>query len=320
MKKPYLAVFIIMPLFFLCSLNALDLKTTWFNGKKYVYLKDIARYYGMNLSTNKKYANLTSRYSNLKFTYNSKKGEINNTIVYYLYAPAYISGQPIINIKDFQYIIEPILRSKALKKQNVKTVIIDPGHGGKDRGAKGRIVKEKDITLKIAKKLADILSVNGFKVIITRNRDVYKSLNARPALASYYNADIFISIHCNSAASNVKGIETYIYPPAGTPSTSSIRASSYKRQNGDLYAVNSARLGYEIQKSLLRTGSPDRGVKHARFAVLRLSKVPSVLIETGFLSSTSEEIRLNSYNYQKKLASYIADGIIKYKQAVSQGT
>ncbi|MCP4181111.1 MAG: N-acetylmuramoyl-L-alanine amidase [bacterium] len=320
MKKTNLIVFIIISLFFASYLNAANLRIKWFNGKKYVYLTDIAKYYGMRLSANKKSASLTSKYSNIKFVYDSRKGEINNTIVYYLFAPAYISGQPIINIKDFQYILEPILRNKALKKQNIKTVIIDPGHGGRDNGAKGRFSKEKNVTLKIAKKLANKLSLNGFRAIITRNKDAYKSLEARPAVASYYKGDIFISIHCNSASKNVTGIETYIYPPAGTPSTSSAKASSYKQQNGDLYAGNSAKLGYEIQKSLIKLDSPDRGVKHARFAVLRLSKVPSVLIETGFISNRSEEIRLNSNNYQEKLATAIVNGIVKYRYDVLRGT
>jgi N-acetylmuramoyl-L-alanine amidase len=318
MKKIYLVTFTIIPIFFACSLNALNLQTKWFNGKKYVYLTDIAKYYGMHLAINKKYAILSSKYSNLKFTYDSKKGEINNTLVYYLYAPAYISGHPIINVKDFRYLIDPVIRNKALAKQNIKTVVIDPGHGGKDRGAKGRFSKEKDINLKIAKKLANKLSNSGFRVIITRNKDVYKGLNARPAIASYYHGDIFISIHCNSASRNVKGIETYIYPPAGTPPTNSIIAS-HTRHNGDLYAKNSAKLGYEIQKSLVRLGAPDRGVKHANFAVLRLSKTPAILIEVGFISTPSEEIHLSSNSYQEKLAAAITNGVIHYRQAALKG-
>lgn len=315
-------VFSILLLSFVFSANAYKIRSTWYKGKKYIYLNDVASFYGMKLARYKKYCVLNSRYSTIRMEYNSKVMEINNVKVY--------ASLPIIVTRigknwivlmsdiDFQLLLDPILRKNVLSKQNVKTVIIDPGHGGKDSGAKGKYSKEKDLALSISQRLANILSKYGYKVVMTRNRDVYIDLEDRPNVIKKFGGDIFISIHCNSVKnSSVQGVETFIYSPAGTISTHG--GSVTKSNHGNRYNKNNARLGYDIQKQLSTLKSPDRGLKRSQFKVLRLSRVPAVLVEVGFISSPREEYLLRQEKYQSNIASRIAKGVLMYSKDVRSG-
>ncbi len=317
MKKSLFTILIAGSLTLFCINQIFAIPTTKLNGRDYLFLKDIAKIYNMKLSVSKDSAGLSNKYASLLFNFDSRKGEINKTVVYYFFAPSYNSGNPIISQTDYNELILPILNSSSLKKQNVTTVIIDPGHGGKDSGALGKNVNEKNVALSISRKLANILIKNGFKVIMTRNRDVYLPLKTRPDVANKFKGDIFVSIHCNSAGKDITGIETYVYAPSDTPTTYSKETPNAKNE-GDIYAQNSANLGYNIQASLATLGQNDRGLKHARFAVLKYSSVPSALIETGFLSSSSDESKLKSDSYQTSIAQMIAEGIMKYKNNVAK--
>ncbi|MCP4180245.1 MAG: N-acetylmuramoyl-L-alanine amidase [bacterium] len=301
--------------FLVFNLNAKNIRSTERFGRTYVYLRDVAKYYGMSITIFKKYAQLKSKYSNLKFNYDSRTEKINGVKVNFSFAPIYNSGNPLISKTDFLLLINPILNSKSLKRSKVRTIVIDPGHGGKDNGAEGNRAKEKNITLSIARKLAKILSAKGYKIIMTRNRDVFLQIKNRPKVNDRFGGDLFISIHCNAASPSASGIETFILTPAGASSTySSKKVASY--ENGNSNDKYNAKLGYEIQKSLLRTGKKDRGLKHARFAVLKYSHKPAVLIETGFLSNSHEGKLLKQSKYQTLLAQLIANGILKYINAV----
>jgi len=269
----------------------------------------------MNFKRYEKYCVLRSKYSKIKFNYNSKLANINNVVVYTSFpvvVPKVGNSRPVLlNEKDFMLLLDPILRKNVLVKQNVKTVVIDPGHGGKDPGALGKYSSEKDLTLSISRKLAKILIRTGYKVIMTRNRDVLLSLESRPAVCERFGGDIFISIHCNAVKiHSVEGIETFIYAPEGTAST--YGGSLANSEKGNKYNKNNVRLGYDIQKQLSLMQSPDRGLKHSRFKVLKLSPVPAVLIEVGFVSSPSEEYLLRQGKYQDILAYRIAQGIVTY--------
>jgi len=318
LKKKIFTVLLVTGLIILCVGQTFAISSTKFNGRNYLYLKDIAKVYNMKLSLSKNKATLTNKYVSLLFNFDSRKGEINKTVVYYFFAPSYNSGNPIMSQTDYNELILPIFTPSSLKKQTVTTVIIDPGHGGKDSGALGKNVNEKDVALSISRKLANILIKKGFKVIMTRNRDVYLPLKSRPDAANKFNGDIFVSIHCNSAGKDVTGIETYVYAPSDTPTTYSKETPSANNE-GDKYAKNSANLGYNIQTSLAKLNQVDRGLKHARFAVLKYSSVPSVLVETGFLSSPSDESKLKTDSYQSSLAQAIAEGIMRYKSNAAKG-
>ena len=299
------------------NVSAFNVRSTWSDGQKYVYLDDVAKFYGMTLTRGKKFCTLSSKYSKIVLNYNSMLAEINGVIVY-TSLPVKVKNikktwKVLLSEKDFLLLLDPILRKNVLTRQNVKTVVIDPGHGGKDPGAKGLKAKEKDLALQVAKRLSILLKKAGYEVVMTRNRDVYLTLGERPAVAEKFKGDIFISIHCNATTNTTtKGIETFIYTPEGTKSTYGGKISGHEK--GNIYNKNNTRLGYEIQKKLLLMNSTDRGLKHSRFKVLRLSPIPAVLVELGFVSSPTEEKNLMTPNYQYLLAYRIAQGIIAYSK------
>ena len=172
-------------------------------------------------------------------------------------------------------------------------IFIDAGHGGKDPGAVNGNVFEKDIALKIALKLNKILKSRGFETQLSRTIDVFVELNERAEKANKFNADIFVSVHLNSAANTeANGIETLVY--------------SYDGQN--------KKLGDNIQNALIAaTKAKNRGVKERpELVVLNSTKMPAVLIEVGFISNTNEKNLLVADSYQNKIAGAIADGISKY--------
>ncbi len=291
-------------------------------GHKYVYLSDVANYYGMRLSRNGKNSTIYSKYSKIEFINERRNGKINSIESHFAYAPFLKNGQVFISTNDFFGTIDPILRHRALIKHKMKVIVIDPGHGGinsagiLDLGGRGKRYDEKDIALKIAKYLKRILNYRGYPVVLTRNgTQKGLSLDKRVAIANYYKADLFLSVHCNIAGTAlVDGIETYCLTQSKTPSTIDTNSSS-KFYNGNKYDKNNFRLAYEVQKSLItQLKASDRGVRRARFRVLKGIKCPAILIEAGFLSNNKEELKLGTKNYQYKIATSIANGIIKYHQ------
>ncbi len=227
----------------------------------------------------------------------------------------------------------------ALAKQlalGVNRIIIDPGHGGKDFGASGIVkgVYEKDITLAIAKKLAVRLREElHCEVILTRTTDRYLTLEERTALANTKNADLFISIHCNAAKNHdAYGIETFflnlatdddsIMVAARENATSTKNISDLQSILSDLMQnakVNeSSRLAASIQDDVCRelgkkyNEIKNKGVKKAPFYVLLGAQMPSVLVETSFLSNERECRRLTSSEYQTRICDAIADGVARY--------
>lgn len=172
-------------------------------------------------------------------------------------------------------------------------IFIDAGHGGKDSGATNGNTFEKDIALKIALKLNNILKLRGFQTQLSRTTDVFVELYERAKKANNFASDIFVSVHLNSAANaDASGIETLVY--------------SYDGQN--------KKLGDDIQNALIAaTNAKNRGVKERPdLVVLNSTKMPAVLVEVGFISNTSEKNLLVTDSYQSKIASAIADGISKY--------
>ncbi len=290
------------------------------HGMRYVYLKDVAKYYGMNLQVGDKICDMRNSNANASFVYNKREGKINGISVNYMFPP-YISGvEPMISEFDFNLLLDPVIRAAA-PRCRVGIIVIDPGHGGKDNGAQGRIYTEKDLNLQIARRLKDVLRAKGYIVMLTRDKDVFIELEDRPGKASAMKADLFVSIHSNAAGRGVSatnGIETYCLTPEGAPSTADAKAKNGNKEKGNANNKNNYLLAYDVQRSILRnTGATDRGVKHARFAVLREAPCPAILVETGFMSNLYEERNLGTGAYQDRLAFGIAEGIIAYHRAMS---
>ncbi len=290
------------------------------NGMKYVYVKDVATYYGMKMQPGDKTCVIRGQTGNATFTYNHREGMINGLKVTFMFPPYVKGDDTMISEYDFLLVVDPILRS-AVAKHKLGVIVLDPGHGGKDNGAQGRFYREKDLTLLLAKRLKEILRARGYIVLLTREKDTFIELADRPAKATAYKADLFVALHCNSAGSavsNVNGIETFCLTPEGAPSSSDAKARNSSRMNGNAYNRNNIYLAYCIQRGMLRsTGATDRGIKQARFVVLKDVRCPSVLVEAGFLSNLTEEKNLATGSYQDKITFGIAEGIIAYHKAVS---
>jgi len=173
-------------------------------------------------------------------------------------------------------------------------VVIDPGHGGKDSGAPGLGgLLEKDVVLPIGKRIATILQQNGVQAVLTRDADFFVELQGRVDIADRVNATLFVSVHANSVDSrpDVNGLEVYYY--------------------GSGYG-----LAETVRNTILQNISTikDRGTRKARFYVLRKSSMPSILVETGYMTGREDNPRLGNSDYQNRMAEAIANGILKYLQ------
>lgn len=176
---------------------------------------------------------------------------------------------------------------------NRKTIVLDAGHGGSATGALYEGIKEKDLTLSMTKILEKKLLKLGYNVIMTRSTDVFMDLYVRSDIANIAKADLFVSIHCNAAATNrdFQGIFTYYHP------------SSTRSKN----------LATTLQPYMAKaTGAIDRGVLSDDFVVLRETEMCAVLIETGFMTCHDELMRLADPVYQEKLMQGVADGLTAY--------
>jgi N-acetylmuramoyl-L-alanine amidase len=174
-------------------------------------------------------------------------------------------------------------------------VVVDPGHGGPDPGAIGiGGLREIDVVTPIAFRVAESLRRQGVEAVLTREDDRDLGLEPRVQLANRLNATVFVSIHANSinlSRTDISGLETYYYGSGKT-------------------------LAQIIHRSVLEsTGIPDRGVRQARFYVLRRTTMPSVLVEVGFVTGAEDSARLRDPDYQNRMAEAIARGVLQYVRA-----
>jgi len=170
------------------------------------------------------------------------------------------------------------------------TIVIDPGHGGKDQGAHGTDSLEKNDTLDISLRLRDMLVARHANVLMTRDADYFVSLDYRTTFANSHHADIFVAIHENASPNPaVTGTETFYF------------------------TEQSLNLAREVHKQLiLATGCPDRGVSQARFYVIRNTWMPSILTESAFITNPGEQAKLDDPGFRAKIAAGIANGITNY--------
>ena len=242
------------------------------------------------------------------------------------FAPQMMSGQPYVHALDVKKTLEPLARSSGMSfvKTN-PTIVIDPGHGGHDSGTKSILgyQYEKDFTLDWARRLAALLATNGWQVFLTRNSDIDMSLSNRIAFAEAHKADVFLSLHFNSAAPNNQqvGLETYSLTPSGMPSTIT------RGYHDDLalafpnnaFDAENLRVALQVHRALLQVnGRHDRGVRRARYlSVLRGQNRPAILIEGGYLSNPLEARRIADPAYRQKLAEAVAGALAERAKAQS---
>lgn len=250
------------------------------------------------------------------FQPNSHVAYWNNIQLYLGFAPRLKDGELYIHRLDLIKNLDPLLNKVVMEKTNC-VVVIDPGHGGLNPGtqsvADGKA--EKEFTLDWALRLASVLKTNGWQVFLTRTNDVDVSLGDRVAFADQCEADLFISLHFNSAAPDQRetGLETYCLTPTGMASMLTRNYPDNVTQvfPNNSYDAQSWAAAFQVHQAVVRAGLlEDRGLRRARFmGVLRGQKRPAFLIEGGYLSNPAEAKRIADPAFRQSLAEAVAAGL-----------
>jgi N-acetylmuramoyl-L-alanine amidase len=302
------------------------------NDQNYVSFSDWADANGLKISWFKRGGEIlaTNRTTRLVFDRNSADAGINGVQVRLSFPFAVERGVPLIAQMDLDTTVRPLLfPSRYDEPKKITTICIDPGHGGKDSGNHVGPVffghSEKNYTLALALELRDQLKTLGFNVILTRAKDDYVGLPDRPAIANRRGADLFVSLHFNAAQSDketVAGPETYCITPVGAASSNAHgEGGEFGSAIGagptiaNRFENKSLLLAFQMERSLVQNlNAADRGVRRARFAVLRDAAMPAILIEGGYMTNPSESQKIYDPAYRRRMATAIVKGILNYQK------
>jgi N-acetylmuramoyl-L-alanine amidase len=290
------------------------------SGSDYLSVENVSRFYGMpaGIAASGEKVEFESVKNPLQFVGGSREAMINGARSWLCFPVIEHDGKYLVSRTDLAKTIEPLVRPHRVPNAGkVQTVVLDPGHGGYDRGQVSRYGYEKDFALDVARKLRPLLQAKGLRVIMTREGDYFVPLEVRAQIANSARDSIFVSIHFNGTNSdlNATGFEIFSFTPRGAPSTSdsAVAPTALSSQPGSTVDAQSTALSACIYHSLLgHLREYDRGIKRARFAVLRLTKVPAVLIEGGFLTQQGECKLIAQKDWRTRLAHAIGVGIESY--------
>ena len=309
-------------LIFALPVRAFDWETATSNGREYVSLHSFCLFYGFGYaipSGNDRFVSRNAQGHSISL----KLG----TSDMYLDGVHYVLSFPIeggdhdwlVSRMDTIKLFEPILRPTEISgRHTIRGVVIDAGHGGSDNGAGSRLGNEKTYTLDTAYRLDAILRSAGLKTVFTRRTDTFVDLYERAHIASLYPDYCFVSIHFNSAMEEARGLETYCLSPRGAASTSSayLTRGDIQKLPGNDYDTQNILLASMVHSEIIKLNpgdaSADRGVKRARFVVIKQNVLPAILVEGGFVSNHMEAARVNRSDYRQSLAQAIARGVIRF--------
>jgi len=298
-------------------------------GREYVSVDSIKKFYNFNTMTrsgnqitlenskvemNLEVGGMECLMNRVKFVFSNKVETIGSK--------AYVSRM------DLAKLIDPVLRPNFIKNAGeFRTVILDPGHGGKDPGATNPLGTEAGYNLRVAELVKSQLLLKGFKVVMTRSSDHYLSLQERVNVANKVAENaIYISIHFNSGGNAARGIETFTLSPPGVAHYGrSVVAGDAQARAGNEHDSANIALATAVHGSVLRnvidtktkkSYTLDRGIKRARYSVLTGVKHPAILFEGGFMSHPYEAKLINNAAYQKAIANGIVSAVGTYLNAV----
>jgi len=290
------------------------------NGHSYEPLADWADANGFRIAArHSDEITLTNRTARLVFDKDSHTAQVNGVNVALSFPVAADKGQFAVAQLDLSRTVEPLIFAPRFAGKKISTIVLDPGHGGKDPGNRFAGRSEKTATLALAQELSGQLKANGFKVILTRKSDKFVELPVRPDIANRANADLFVSLHFNATTegkADVSGPETYCITPVGASSSNAQgEGANYGATPANLSEKKSLLLAYAVQRALVKNlGVDDRSVRRARFAVLREAEMPAILIESGYMTHPAEGKKIFDAAYQKQLAAAIVKGILNYQK------
>ncbi len=292
-------------------------------GREYVSVDSIRRFYNFTKMTRTGGSVILE---NAKVEMNLKIGGnecLMNNVKFVLSESIATVGEKIyVSRVDLAKLIDPVLRPHFIQNAgDFRTVVLDPGHGGKDPGATNPYGTEADYNVKVAGLAKKQLEAKGFKVVMTRSTDIYQSLQERVDFAnSVQENSIYVSIHFNSGGRSARGIETFtLSPPGISHYGSDWKESDNRSRAGNEHDSANIALATSVHGSILRRlgkNTLDRGIKRARFSVLSGVRHPAILLEGGFMSHPYEARLIENEAYQNAIASGVVDAITKYRFAV----
>ncbi len=352
MEHPFQSFPWLRPAFALLMVLALTLgpaaaaapAATWeitkIDGHDYVSVDSIKRFYGFSemartgasvkLKRGVRFADLAKEKLNknkelvMEFKIGGNDCLMNDVKFVFSETIATVGDKVYVSRMDLAKLIDPVLRPNFIQNAgDFKTVVLDPGHGGKDPGATNPFGTEADYNLAVANLVKSQLVAKGYKVVMTRDSNVYLSLQERVELANAIKESaIYISIHFNSGGRAARGIETFtLSPPGVSHYGSDFKASDNQTRAGNEHDSANIALATAVHGWTLRQlgkNTLDRGIKRARFSVLSGVSHPAILLEGGFMSHPYEARLIENPAYQKAIASGVVYAIDRYRSVVSQ--
>ena len=295
-------------------------------GRRHVSLEDVSKFYRLrNPLVNGPSFTLSGPSKTIRGRAGTREIYINNVKYILCFPVEQKGGRILISAMDVTKIIEPVMRPGLIKNAHaVRTVILDAGHGGHDSGAKGNRGIEKEAALDIVLRAKRLLEQNGYTVRLTRSSDVFIPLEDRAAFANRFLNAVFVSVHLNkSGGGAASGIETFALAPRGVPSMDeeNFSYSDLKLHPGHAQDAENIALATALHSSMLRhMRLTDRGIKRARFVVIRDIRIPGVLLEGGFMNHPLDGKLIASSAYRDAFARAILEGVDRYRSAVSGET
>lgn len=290
------------------------------DGRDYVTLQDVKRFYRFqDFVRQGRAARLVAPALTMEMSVGSQELLINNVKFILSFPVIERGGHTLMSRLDLAKIVDPVLRPAFIRNSRpFDTVVIDPGHGGHDTGARSTYGTEKDYALDLGRRLQRHLVSQGFTVVMTRETDVFVSLGDRVKIANEHPDAIFISLHFNAASNrSARGIETFALSPQGASSAYGARANDGSAFTGNLRDAENIALATAVHASVLHhLPSTDRGIKRARWAVLRGIELPGILFEGGFLSNAEDARLIAQPAHRERMSQAIAAAVVSYRNAL----
>jgi N-acetylmuramoyl-L-alanine amidase len=309
-------------LLFCAAARAGDWTIINYAGRDHVTMRNVAEFYGLeNYERVSNELTLGSPGRSLRGAVGSNELYINGLKFILSYPISEVDGEPIVSRMDLTKVIEPVLRPSRIKNAAIiDSVVLDPGHGGYDNGAMSIWGCEKNYALDVALRAKALLEAQGLTVFMTRTGDEFIPLEERVQFANMHPTALFIAIHFNSGGAEASGIETYTLAPRGVPSMAADgpMLSDLRPNPGNVCDAENMALACATHASLIsHSRMYDRGIKRARFVVIRDITIPGVLIEGGFLSNLDDARMIATAQYRQDEAQCIAIAVRNYRNAVN---
>ena len=300
--------------------GAADWTVHQIGGRDYLSMKNVAEFYSLpEVQSSEREVRAKSATRSLRAVKDSPDFYINNLKFILSYPAVEVNGEICISRMDLVKLIEPVMRPSKIKNaEPVETIVLDAGHGGHDPGAMSTYGPEKAFTLDTILRAKALLQAAGYKVVLTRDGDYFVPLEERARIANRQTRALFISMHFNHGGMGT-GVEAYTLAPRGVPSmmADGPSVSDLVECAGNARDAENMALATASHAALIvKTRMTDRGLKRARFVVIRDVKIPGVLLEGGFQSNPYDAKMIASPLYRQMLAQAILEAVGHYRLAV----